>query len=234
MNDTRKPVEFQHLSDSQAKHYSANIRALLPTYDAQFAVANAYLRTVVPAEAHILVVGAGGGMEIVTFGRLNPGWQFTGVDPSESMITVAKRYAEQDDVADRVEFHHGYVDELAEESSYDAATCMLVLHFLPNDEAKLRLLQAVAARLKPGAPFVVVTAFGQPENPSFRRHGEALYEHVLTTTGHERLAAQLRHNIESSHVVSEPRLLELMQTAGFSRTERFFQTYQIGGWVSFR
>lgn len=38
---------------------------------------------------------------------------------------------------------------------FDAATLIGVLHHIPDDADKLRLLQALSARLAPGAPFIL-------------------------------------------------------------------------------
>src|SRR3954469_6571815 len=35
-----------------------------------------------PADARVLVLGAGGGLEIKALGEAHPGWSFVGVDPS--------------------------------------------------------------------------------------------------------------------------------------------------------
>jgi len=42
-------------------------------------------------EASILVLGAGGGLEIKLFSELYPRWRFTGVDPAPEMLKQAKR-----------------------------------------------------------------------------------------------------------------------------------------------
>ena len=38
----------------------------------------------------MLVVGAGSGNEIIQLAEGRPHWSFTGIDPSESMLTIAK------------------------------------------------------------------------------------------------------------------------------------------------
>ena len=44
-----------------------------------------------PAAAHVLVVGAGGGLEIRAMAEARPDWRFTGVDPSSAMLDVARQ-----------------------------------------------------------------------------------------------------------------------------------------------
>lgn len=40
---------------------------------------------------NLLVIGAGGGQEILSIGKQNNNLSFTGVDPSESMLQLAKK-----------------------------------------------------------------------------------------------------------------------------------------------
>jgi tRNA (cmo5U34)-methyltransferase len=37
-------------------------------------------------DAHVLVIGAGGGLELKAFADTQPGWSFCGVDPSAEML----------------------------------------------------------------------------------------------------------------------------------------------------
>ncbi len=53
----------------------------------------------------------------------------------------------------RTNLHAGYIDS-APEGPFDAATCLLTLHFIALEERR-RTLKEVRRRLKPGAPFVV-------------------------------------------------------------------------------
>lgn len=43
-----------------------------------------------PPAAEILVYGAGGGLELKAFANAQPGWRFTGVDPSAEMLELAR------------------------------------------------------------------------------------------------------------------------------------------------
>jgi tRNA (cmo5U34)-methyltransferase len=104
-----------------------------------------------PALARILVVGAGGGMELKSLGEAQPGWRLTGVDPSAPMLDLARRTTKA--IAERIELVEGTVDTVLS-SGFDGATCLLVLHFL-NRDARLHLLEQIRRRLKPGSSLVV-------------------------------------------------------------------------------
>ncbi|SEL81557.1 tRNA (cmo5U34)-methyltransferase [Paenibacillus sp. cl141a] len=55
-------------------------------------------------EAHLMVVGAGGGEEIVCFGCDHKEWRFQGVDPASSMLEMMRQRVEQNRMAKRVAF----------------------------------------------------------------------------------------------------------------------------------
>jgi tRNA (cmo5U34)-methyltransferase len=44
----------------------------------------------VPEDGCVLVLGAGGGMELTTLSEAHPGWRFDGVDPSAPMLEAAR------------------------------------------------------------------------------------------------------------------------------------------------
>jgi len=104
-----------------------------------------------PDHARVLVVGAGGGVELKVFAQMHPSWHFVGVDPSRPMLELADTTLGP--LAARVLFHHGYV-ETAPAGPFDAATCLLTMHFV-DVEDRLRTLKEIRRRLVPGAPFVM-------------------------------------------------------------------------------
>lgn len=59
-----------------------------------------------PELANVLVVGAGGGMELKELAQTYPQWHFVGVDPSKPMLDLAE--ATLGPLAAQVELHHGY------------------------------------------------------------------------------------------------------------------------------
>src|SRR5688500_18680389 len=104
-----------------------------------------------PADARILVLGAGGGVELRVFAEMHPNWRFDGVDPSSEMLQLAR--STLGPMTSRVAFHEGYIHD-APEGPFDAACCLLTLHFL-DEEERQKTVSAVHRRLKPDSPFVV-------------------------------------------------------------------------------
>ncbi|NJL42388.1 MAG: class I SAM-dependent methyltransferase, partial [Pseudanabaena sp. SU_2_4] len=61
--------------------YDVVVRQSIPAYDALFTMVEALLKLYLANNAHILIVGAGGGNEIATLGQSHSEWKMTGVDP---------------------------------------------------------------------------------------------------------------------------------------------------------
>lgn len=118
-------------------------------------------------ETHLMVVGAGGGEEIVRFGCEHEDWYFQGVDPSSSMLEMTRQRVEQNRMSNRVALLQGTVHELAQGMVYDAASCLLVLHFVEELAQKRELLLQIATRLIPGAPLVLALISGDAGSADF-------------------------------------------------------------------
>jgi len=119
-----------------------------------------------PAEAEILVLGAGGGAELAVFAAARPGWTFLGVDPSRQMLDLARDRLGP--YLDRIRLLEGYIDD-APDGPFDGAACLLTLHFLPRD-ARLATLRALHRRMRPGAA-LVVAHHSLPDGGIGRREG---------------------------------------------------------------
>lgn len=102
-------------------------------------------------EARILVVGAGGGMELLALSKAQPTWTFIGVDPSREMLDLAIRNLSP--IRDRIELVQGTIDVVPLDES-DGATCLLMLHFLDR-RGRLHVLKEIHRRLKAGARLVM-------------------------------------------------------------------------------
>jgi tRNA (cmo5U34)-methyltransferase len=165
---SENPFDFDKNPNLPTTDYDVAVRQSIPGYDAMLTMVTALFLLYLTNDAHILVVGAGGGNEISALSQAHLTWQFTGVDPSEKMLAVAQSKVESLGIEDRVTLHNGFVQELPT-YRYSAATSLLVMHFLPDDGTKLDYLKAIAARLQPGSPFVLVDLHGDKQSEVFKR-----------------------------------------------------------------
>jgi tRNA (cmo5U34)-methyltransferase len=183
-----------------------------------------------PDDARVLVLGAGGGLEIKAFAEARAGWSFDGVDPSAAMIDLAKTTLGP--LAARTQLHHGFIDS-APDGPFDAATCILTLHFVERDE-RLRTLKEVRRRLKPAAPFAVAH-FSFPQGSGDRDLWLARYAAFAVASGVEPAQAE---NARAAIAARLPILApeddeQLLRDAGFSGVNLFYAGFAFRGWVAY-
>jgi tRNA (cmo5U34)-methyltransferase len=146
---------LKHFDDPAAvARYSEGPRRFVPGLDALHRMTGLLLAEQAPDKAKVLVLGAGGGSEIKALAEVQPHWQFVGVDPAGEMLRLAELTLGP--AMNRVELIKGYIDG-APEGPFDAAVCLLTLHFLDVPE-RTRTVREIHRRLRPGAPFVAAHA----------------------------------------------------------------------------
>lgn len=181
-----------------------------------------------PADAEVLVVGAGGGIELRHFAAVQEGWRFTGVDPSAEMLAVARRTLGTS--ARRCNLVEGTV-EAAPSGPFDAASCLLTLHMIPDDGAKLATLKAIRSRLSPGACFVVVDHCLDKSDPQFARKLDRYAQFALDSGAPPEDVARACEGIRQvAPMISREREAELLAEAGFSGIEIFYAGLLWTGW----
>ncbi|WP_037288997.1 class I SAM-dependent methyltransferase [Saccharibacillus sacchari] len=200
-------------------------------------------------DAHLLIAGAGGGQELEAFGVEEPQWTFTGVDPSPVMLERARRRIEESGIAARTRLVLGELKDGRQERSehagedlplldareYDAAACMLVLHFVRGIEAKKQHLQAIADRLKPGAPFLIASLNADFDSPVYPIVMEAWRAHMLSQgiTEEDWLRFATSLGPQSDPIPSSV-VEQLLEECGFCHAERYFGAFLIDGWLAFK
>lgn len=183
------------------------------------------------AAARVLVLGAGGGMELLAFSQAQPGWSFVGVDPSGPMLEQARQRL--GDRVSRVELREGYIPE-APAGPFDAATCLLTLHMIPDDGRKLEALRAIRERLVPGAPFVVVDNCIDLDGPDVERQLERFARYAVESGVEAAQMEQWKTGVKNGlSMVAPAREEALLAEAGFTGTELFFAGFSWRGWVAY-
>ena len=227
---TKTPHVILDLFDDpeHAAHYSNGPATFVPGFEAVHKLASILIKERVPKDAHLLIHGAGGGLEIEALATQNPDWTFLGLDPAKPMLDAAK--ARLAPFRDRVTFCHGFAED-APLGPYDAATSFLTLHFLDR-ETRTQVVSEIVRRLKPGAPFITVhCSFPQTENERatwLRRH----LEFVISSGTDPDEAERARQSISEGLELFDPNTdEEILQSAGLSNVTLFYAAFTWRGWI---
>ncbi|MET3926877.1 class I SAM-dependent methyltransferase [Devosia sp. 2618] len=183
-----------------------------------------------PSDARVLVLGAGGGLELKAFADMQPGWKFDGVDPSGPMLRLAESTVGAH--ANRVHLHEGYIDA-APDGPFDAASCILTLHFVPRDQ-RLETLTQIRRRLKPGAPFVAAhISFPQTEPERSLATARHIAFGSPDNTPPEQLAIAAQSIGTKLPVLAPEEEERLLAEAGFTGVSQFYAAFSFRGWVGY-
>ncbi|MFT3997403.1 MAG: class I SAM-dependent methyltransferase [Asticcacaulis sp.] len=215
-----------------ARTYAERPKKIVPGFDGLHRI-----MAQITAEADpraVLVLGGGGGLELKTLIEALPEARFCAVDPSAEMIAQGRAYLGD---PSQVEWVEGLIFDAPTEMSggaFDAATCMLTLHFVADDGAKLDTLKAVRSRLKPGAPFFMAHLSVDKADPAseqrFDRYLAFARESQLAPEVLKEAHGRLRNDL---NCVGPERDEALLREAGFSGVELLFKGMYWCGWVAY-
>ena len=212
--------------------YARLAEQFIPGRKAIFAITEASLLELLPkGNARILIVGAGGGEEILCLGHNNPDWSFVGIDTFQPMVDLALQRLSATPMSARSTVLNGTIENL-DDKEFDAATCILTAHFVPDDGAKLEFLKAIHARLKPGAPLVIVDGVGATGDAQTELLRRIWQRHAVVNGVAEGVAAANAENFRKVAVVTVAREEELLTEAGFARLTPIFRGIAIHGWLA--
>lgn len=225
------PFDFDK-DPSLARDYEQGPRRIVPGYDASHLMAATLLLDRIDPHGRVLVLGAGGGIELHALAQASPGWRFVGVDPSENMLAAARHKLAAAGLADRAELVRGYIPD-APEGPFDAATCFLTLHFIPDDGSRLDALKHIRRRLAPGAPFLMINNSADKGSPAFERYlrGYRTFAH-LHGAAEDKTAIAAQAIRDVLPVLSPAREEALLAQAGFDDIELFYVGLMFRGWIA--
>jgi tRNA (cmo5U34)-methyltransferase len=221
-----------HFTAAAVANYAEGPPRLVPGLAALHRMAVILLAERAPHDARVLVLvlGAGGGMELKVFAESQPGWEFDGVDPAAPMLRLAQSMLGP--LGARVRLHEGYI-ETAPDGPFDAAACLLTLQFLPADDW-LRTLREMRRRLQPGAP-LVVAHFSFPQGEDERSLWLSRYAEFAIASGVERKQAVAASvGIGALLPLLSPEQDEaLLREAHFSNVSQFYTEFTFRGWLGY-
>ena len=180
------------------------------------------------AAADILVLGAGGGLELHALAEAQPGWHFVGVDPSAPMLNLARERLGA--MNSRIRLVEGLIGT-APMGPFDGAICLLTMHFVPRQE-RLPTLQALRARMKPGAP-LVLAHHSFPQDDAGKALWLRRYAAFAVSNG---VAEEMTHRAiraigDTLPVLSPEEDDAVLHEAGFTQVQLFYTAFSFRGWV---
>lgn len=207
--------------------YAEGPPKLVPGFHDMQRMATILLAESVPQDGHVLVLGAGGGLEMQAFAQAHTGWHLTGVDPSAAMLDIA-RHTLADNLR-RAELVTGTIND-APAGPFDGAACILTLPFIgPND--RLPTLRALRQRMKPGAALVMAHHCferGAKEDALWMGRFAAFAALSGITFDQER-----RQELVARLTILSPQAEEdLLRQAGFRDVTLFYVALAFRGWVA--
>jgi tRNA (cmo5U34)-methyltransferase len=213
-----------------AARFAEGPKRFVPGHHDMLRMAAMLLAEDAPLDAAVLVVGAGGGIELRHFAEAHAGWRFTGVDPSAQMLAAARETLGP--FAARCDLIEGTV-YTAPPGPFDAASCLLTIHMIPDDGSKLATLQAIRERLRPGAPFVIVDHCLDRADPQFERRLGRYARFALDAGAPPEDVVRACEGIRQSvPMVSRAREEALLAQAGFRDVEIIYAGLLWTGWTA--
>lgn len=224
---SQKPHDF--FSPEAAKHYDERNANLAPITDAvQFLISLALKD--LPSQAHVLCSGAGTGAEILYLAKKFPHWTFVALDPSASMLDICRERLERAGLSDRCTLVHGYVSDLPELPSFDAALSVLVGHFVERQN-RVSYYSGMAKRLHSGGILVNTEICFDLDSPEFAPMLKN-WESVQTLMGATAASlTSLPQVLRETLTILPPSETEtLLRQSGIAVPVPFFRAFMIAGW----
>ncbi len=226
-----KQIDF---NGEWSNEYDDTAHKIIPAYHTIYELTQHLLRDRLNKGAKILVAGAGTGKEIIDCSQNNPQWSFTGFDPAEPMLAIAKKKIASTSSENRISLIHGMIDDVAKKD-FDAATSILVMQFLPDDGTKLNFLKGIYSKLKPGALLILVDLEGEIGSDEYNILNAAWKNQQLFVRGdNDRVRKEFDIREKEVHFIPQKRIESLLEEVGFYKAHKFFQAYLFGGYVAIK
>ena len=230
--------QLKALFDQQAAGYDARWARTAPIRDALHLLLGTIFADL-PPTARVLCVGAGTGEEVFWLARHNPGWQFVLVEPSGAMLDICRSKAAEAGVLSRCCFHQGYLDSLAPQPAFDAATCFLVSQFITERAARVAFFAGIAARLAPAAVLASSDLSADTASAQYERLLRAWVRLTSATdldeAGLAPAVTQMRASYARDVAVLPPaEVAAIIEAGGFEAPVAFYRAGLIQAWFARR
>ncbi|QDQ00526.1 class I SAM-dependent methyltransferase [Lysinibacillus fusiformis] len=226
----KEPLQSWH--NPTVYTYQQTIRQKIIGYDLIYDLMTNMLHNH-PCTDRMLIVGAGGGQELLTLGRTFPTTKFTAVDTSSSMLQLAEQQIGQLHVPLDVVWHATDLSSLKMNEPFDIATCHLMLHFIEDLHEKKALLKKIADSLKDGAVLFVSSINADLTALTFKhqlRHWQSsMLQNGISQNDWQRFEQSF---CMTTHPIKLETLIDLLQEVGFTTVIPYFKTHMIDALIA--
>ncbi len=182
------------------------------------------------ANARILVIGCGTGVELISLAHAFPEASFVGIDPAQAMLAFCAGKVSAEGLSSRVHLQPVGLDGFAGEADFDAVTSILVSQHIPLDHQAAEFFRKIAALLKPGGRLYTADlhiAGGQNRTSMLALwHAQALMsgiEPAIVETTSDKFHTELRPRDEAV-------ITDFLRSAGFVEILKPFSSLLYGAW----
>lgn len=225
--------ELKAIFDQQASSYDEQWKKTAPIRDGLLFLLEAVFAKL-PANARILSVGTGTGEEMAYLARRFPQWSFTAVEPSDAMLDVCRKKADEGGFMSRCHFHEGYLDTLSDEDKFDAATCFLVSQFILEKKTRSEFFRQIANRLKPDGILASSDLSAEVGTESYEALLRLWQSVTSSNTSPEGLSRMRTAYAKDVAVLPPDVVTSIIKSAGFEAPVQFFQAGLIHAWFTKR
>lgn len=220
--------------DSSVFAYQQSIRQKIIGYDLIYDMMVNILHSF-PTKHKILIVGAGGGQELLTLGESLPSAHFTAVDTSHVMLELAAKQINILPYVLNIEWVEKDLLKLNVKDLFDVATCHLVLHFMKDVDQKKAMLQKIAESLKVNG-VLFISSINADLNSSTLKHQLLYWRSSMLHNGiFENHWQRFEQSFNvTTHPIKLELLIDLLKKVGFTTIIPYFKTHMIDALVAIK
>ncbi|UOQ50427.1 class I SAM-dependent methyltransferase [Gracilibacillus caseinilyticus] len=205
------------------QNYQQTIRNKVPGYDLIYEQMLAIIRsTQIPED--ILIIGAGGGQELVTLSKDYPDVRYTAIDPSHRMMALAKSRLNKS--MKHIDWYETELANVPTTTPFDIVTCHLMLHFL--HEEKKELLLDIGERVKEGG-LCFISSINTADSRLLSYWQQHMRNNGVPDEEIETFSSSFG---KTTHPVSAEWIHQWLQEAGFIKIIPYFKSYAIDAIVA--
>ncbi|WPK13110.1 class I SAM-dependent methyltransferase [Lysinibacillus louembei] len=215
--------------DKQVKTYDQQISRKIAGYELLHDLTSHLLSIHSPSIQQMLIIGAGGGQELVSFSAHLPNCHFLALDSSKPMLARAKERTRH--LNNSIDFVLADWADYEVTAQFNAASCLLVLNFIDGLEQKIAFINKIYHTLQPHA--VLFISMMMKDAEQCMKLQLSAWKHYMQqqeiSTEHATKFEKNYHN--TYQLLQEDELISILTSCGFTSVSRYFQSFLLTSYV---